>query len=264
MLRKDTMPILRGHRQEEAPPGARSQLLGEPREQVNEMSEERYYCTKCGRTHKTDSTIGQEHLQYREEPPFSEPDEGVKEPAPEEQPEKEPEGGIGRLTIGGSTGSPPTPPNRGIPILQKEEDTFTILTATAEGSPEFCNYIYWARDSCKDCQGHRCAAAGDKKVAPGLFEEICRTTAHLDCLYYLNAIEKGIAQICPYQGPPPEDKIACQGVWCYADNKAIRVPKACRKFWVNCDTFARKKWAGVPFYRDLPKVGPNTTPMEGA
>lgn len=218
------------------------------------MSEERYFCTECGRTHKVNSKIGQEHLQYRRDIPVEE-DTGVEtDQAPEELPESKPEGGIGRLTIGGpAPGSPPTPPNRGIPVLQKEEDTFDKLAAL-EGDPELCKYLYWARDSCADCRGHRCAAAGDKKLAPSLIEDTCKTEEHRECKYFLDALKTNMPAICPYQGPPPPEKLqSCSGVWCYADNRNVRVPKSCRKFWVNCMTFARAKWAGKPFYRDLPR-----------
>ncbi len=228
------------------------------------MSEERYHCTKCGRTHKTDSAIGKEHLEFKEMPlgPITEDSVSVEvETAPEEKPEPEVKGGIGRLAIGGVSGSPPTPPKRDVPVLQKEDRTFEALTNKL-GSPELCKYIYWARDSCVSCQGHRCASAGDKKLDPGLVDEICRTTKHLECLYYAQAIETGTPQTCPYQGPPPADKVGCTGAWCYADNRNIRVPKTCKKFGVNCDVFARKKWAGVPFYRNLPMIGPEVQSEE--
>ena len=45
-----------------------------------------------------------------------------------------------------------TLPKKEIPILQKEDDTFETLTV-AEGAPELCKYVYWARDSCASCQG---------------------------------------------------------------------------------------------------------------
>lgn len=188
-----------------------------------------------------DSKIGKNHLKFRGDQPVDEP-VSVEKPVPEEDKEE-------------------TLPKKEIPILQKEDDTFEKLTA-AEGAPELCKYVYWARDSCASCQGHRCAAAADKKLAPELIEDVCKTIEHLHCTYYTEAVRTNLPAVCPYQGPPPEGRICCSGVWCYGNDRTIRVPKSCKKFWVNCDIFARKKWAGKPFYRDLPKVGSETVTEE--
>lgn len=54
---------------------------------------------------------------------------------------------------------------------------------------------------------------------------------------------------CPYQGPTPEGRTSCLGIWCYANNKNIRVDKNCVN-WQICSVFAMNKYKGVKFYRD--------------
>jgi len=55
---------------------------------------------------------------------------------------------------------------------------------------------------------------------------------------------------CPYQGPAPEGVKSCLGIWCYANNKTIRVDKNCVN-WQICPVFAMSKYKGVTYYRDL-------------
>jgi len=52
---------------------------------------------------------------------------------------------------------------------------------------------------------------------------------------------------CPYQGPAPEGMQSCLGIWCYADNKNIRVDKVCVN-WKICTVYLMSKYKGVPYY----------------
>lgn len=52
---------------------------------------------------------------------------------------------------------------------------------------------------------------------------------------------------CPYQSTTiPEGKKSCTGIWCYAENKAVRVPKNCWNFGI-CTVYLMSKYKGVPF-----------------
>ena len=57
------------------------------------------------------------------------------------------------------------------------------------------------------------------------------------------------ASSCPYQGPTPVGCTSCLGIWCYGNNKNIRVDKNCVN-WKICSVFAMSKYKGVKFYRD--------------
>ncbi len=52
---------------------------------------------------------------------------------------------------------------------------------------------------------------------------------------------------CPYQGPTPDDRTSCMGIWCYARNKNIRVSKGCVN-WQICTQYLLNKFKGVEFY----------------
>ena len=54
---------------------------------------------------------------------------------------------------------------------------------------------------------------------------------------------------CPYQGPPPEGEKSCLGLWCYGNNRNIRVDKNCVN-WKICTVFLMSKYMGVPYYDD--------------
>lgn len=54
---------------------------------------------------------------------------------------------------------------------------------------------------------------------------------------------------CPYQGPAPEGMQSCKGIWCYANNKNIRVDKMCVN-WKICTVYFMSKYKGVPHYAD--------------
>ena len=52
---------------------------------------------------------------------------------------------------------------------------------------------------------------------------------------------------CPYQSTKlPEGKQSCTGVWCYANNKSVRVPKNCWNYAI-CTVYLMSKFKGVPF-----------------
>lgn len=52
---------------------------------------------------------------------------------------------------------------------------------------------------------------------------------------------------CPYQSTsPPAGMNPCTGVWCYANNKSVRVPKNCWNFQI-CTVYLMSKMKGVPF-----------------
>lgn len=53
--------------------------------------------------------------------------------------------------------------------------------------------------------------------------------------------------LCPYQSTTlPEGKSSCTGVWCYANNKSIRVPKNCWNYSI-CTVYLMSKFKGVPY-----------------
>ena len=52
---------------------------------------------------------------------------------------------------------------------------------------------------------------------------------------------------CPYQSTRiPAGESTCTGVWCYANNKPVRVPKNCWHFDI-CTVYLMSKYKGVPF-----------------
>jgi hypothetical protein len=53
--------------------------------------------------------------------------------------------------------------------------------------------------------------------------------------------------LCPYQSTKlPDGTQSCTGLWCYGNNRSIRVPKNCWN-WQICTVYFMSKYKGVPF-----------------
>lgn len=216
---------------------------------MSEEEKKTYYCTQCKGDHKVGSNIGIRHRKYEGERPIDETVEPVDEVV-------KPESGIGRLKMGAPTGSPPEA--SGLPKLEAVVKT----EEKVEEAPDPpCGHLFWDTGrGCDNCQGFRCSASGDKKVDKSLAEELCKTEDYKGCKIFLEARKTGAPVRCPYQGPPPADEATCSGLWCYAENRPIRVPKSCIKWARNCGAVGRARFAGKPFYRQTIPQDPEPEP----
>lgn len=130
-----------------------------------------------------------------------------------------------------------------------DEDVEKVVSVTPSYTPPAspCDYLFIIRaNACVKCKGVSCTASKDKKVSD---IQYCKAEWP-DCTIYVDAREAGVRPLCPYQGPPPEGRGSCTGVWCYARDRQVRVLKTCMKWDLNCSTFMLEKWHGKPFYRD--------------
>lgn len=148
-----------------------------------------------------------------------------------------------------------------------------------------CPYLFYKKSmSCTACTGYVCRAYGrEKKLSD---TELCKgdywdcqryvDASNVEVVETVTLNEEGeetltteevivpvvkplyvkspcgcqediLLSACPYQSTViPEGKKSCTGIWCYAENRAVRVPKNCRNFAI-CTVYLMSKFKGVPF-----------------